>query len=83
MSAISDYSAKQTAFNAELKSDLSALSDKMDALNALITTLQNSAGTVTPEDQATIDQLQAAGQDLVTQADALAGKTPPVVPPTA
>lgn len=80
MSAISDFAAKQTAFNTELASDLTDLGTKIDALNAQIATLQNSPGTISPEDQATLDSLQAAGQALATQADTLAGKTPPAPP---
>ena len=80
MSAISDYAAKQAAYNTAVSSDLDAIQAQITTLNTLITTLQDSAGTVTPEDQATIDSLQAAGTALATKADTLAGKTPPVVP---
>ena len=80
MTAISDFAAQQSAFNADVSSDLAAIKTSIDALNAQIATLQNSPGTISPEDQATLDSLQAAGQALATQADTLAGKTPPVVP---
>ena len=80
MSAISIFAAKQAAYNTEISSDLDAIQAAIGILNDKITALQDSAGQVTPEDQALIDQLQTAGQDLATKADALAGKTPPVVP---
>lgn len=80
MSAIADFAAKQAAFNTELTSDLSDISTAIGALNDKITALQNSAGTVTPEDQALIDQMQTDGAALVTKADALAGKAPPTPP---
>lgn len=82
MDAIATFAAQQTAFNTELASDLTDLSTKIGALNDKITALQNSAGVVSPEDQALIDKLQTAGAALVTQADVLAGKVPPT-PPTA
>ncbi len=75
--AFNTYATDQAAFNASQKADLDAISTKIDGLNTLITQLQTSAGTVTPEDQATIDKLEAAGKDLVASADALAGKAPP------
>lgn len=80
MSAISDFAAKQAAFNAEVSSDLEAIGDKITDLNNQIATLQNSAGSITPEDQSTLDAITAAGQDLQNKADALAGKTPPTPP---
>lgn len=83
MSVISDYAAKQEAFNTQIATDLSAVAAQITALNATITQLQNSVGTVTPEDQALIDKLQTDGAALQSQADTLAGTTPPVVPAAA
>lgn len=80
MSAISDFAAKQQAFNADVSADLDAIQTSITNLNALIATLQNSAGAITPEDQATLDELQTEGTALQTKADALAGKTPPTPP---
>jgi hypothetical protein len=80
MSAISDFAVKQNAHNAKVSSDLDAINTGISNLNALIATLQNSAGTVTPEDQATLDQIEAAGAALETKADALANVQPPAVP---
>lgn len=80
MSAISDFAAQQTAFNTEVSADLDAIQQAIVALNAQIATLQNSLGTISPEDQATLDALQASGLTLQSKADALAGKTPPTPP---
>jgi len=80
MSAISDFAAKQNAFNTEIGADLDAIVAAVKALNDQITTLQNSPGTITPADQATLDSLQAAGLALQTKADTTAGKTPPTPP---
>ncbi len=95
MSAISDFAAKQKTFNerqgkaideavvsvGEIATDVKTLNDKIDALQA-------SAGTVTPEDQALIDELEATGDQLATRTEAVAtalkgldALTPPVVPP--
>lgn len=83
MTAISDFAAKQTAFNTEIASDLATLKTNIDNLNAQIAALQNSSGTVTPSDQALIDGLVTSGQALSDQADALAGKTAAApMPPT-
>ncbi len=80
MSAISDYSTKQKAYNQEISDDLDAIKTQADAQNALIAQLQASQGTVTPEDQALIDQLEAGGKALADKADATANKTPPTPP---
>jgi predicted nucleic acid-binding Zn-ribbon protein len=80
MSAISDYAAAQAAFNTEVSSDLDAIQTAITALNAQITTLQNSPGPISPADQATLNDLQTAGKALQDKADALAGKTPPTPP---
>lgn len=81
MSAISDFATKQAAFNADVSDDLDQISAAIGKLNDTITQLQNSSGTVSPEDQATIDSLQSQGTALAAKADALAGKQPPT-PPT-
>lgn len=80
MSAISDFSVKQKAYNAEVKSDLDTIKTSIDTMNALIAVLQNSAGQITPADQATLDSLDMEGKALADQADTTAGKTPPTPP---
>lgn len=83
MSAISDFAAKQDANNAAIDSAIAGLSTDIDTLNAEIKTLQGSAGAITPEDQATLDRLDAAGQSAADKLDALDAQTPPPVPPAA
>ena len=80
MSAISDFAAKQDAFNTRIGTSIDNVVADIQTLNDLITQLQNSAGTVTPEDQALIDQLEAKGSELATKAEALDGLTPPKPP---
>lgn len=82
MTAISDFAAKQTAFNNRVGASIDGIVADVKSLNDKITELQNSAGTVTPEDQALIDDLQAKGEALAARAEALDAQTPPV-PPTA
>lgn len=80
MSVLSDYVAKADAFYQTISDDLDAIQAGIAALNATITTLQNSAGAVTAADQASIDQAQAQLAALTAKADAAAGKTPPTPP---
>ncbi len=80
MSAISDFAAKQDAHNAAIDAAIAGLSTDIDTLNAEIKTLQGSAGAITPEDQATLDRLDAAGQAAADKLTALDALTPPTVP---
>jgi len=80
MSAISDFVTKQKAFNlrqdaavANILGDLKTLNDKIEAL-------QNSAGTITPEDQALLDEIEAHSDTITTNLEALDAQTPPVPP---
>ncbi len=74
MSAISDYEAKVDAAFVEIGSSVDAIvasvagvSGDVDRLKALIKQLQDSAGTVTPEDQALLDKSEAAVASLATR----------------
>jgi len=96
MSAISDFAAKQTAFNKRQSDAVDAavasvggLSTDIQALTDKITELQNSAGQVTPEDQALINDLETAGDAVAAKVETLSNAlsaldalNPPVVPPT-
>jgi hypothetical protein len=82
MSAISDFAAKMTAFTdrqdkavADLQGDVKSLQDQIAALQA-------SPGTITPEDQALLDGIQAHASTVADKLDALDALTPPAVPPT-
>lgn len=81
MSAISDFKVKQDAHNSKVSADLDDLSTKIQTMNDLIAQLQATQGKITPEDQALLDQIDAAGQALSDKADAMSNVTPPVVPP--
>jgi hypothetical protein len=80
MSAISDFSVKLNAFNDQMDVAVSDLQGDIKSLNDTILKLQNSTGQVTPEDQASLDALQARGQDIADKLNALDALTPPVPP---
>lgn len=95
MSPISDFAAKQAAFNKRQAdaidsavASVTGLTGDIAALNQKIVDLQNSPGTITPEDQALLDGLQADGNALAEKGEALSGalasldgQTPPAPPP--
>lgn len=83
MTAIADFSTAVSAFFdrqdtaiADLQGDIKFLSDK-------ITELQNSAGQITPEDQALLDAIQTRVSTAADKLDALDALTPPALPPAA
>lgn len=80
MSAISQFAAKQNAFNDQIDTAVAGLAADVKSLNDQIATLQNSAGTVTPEDQASLDAIQARSQTIADKLTALDALTPPAVP---
>lgn len=74
MSAISDYEAKvDAAFTAigssvdSIVASVAGVSGDVDRLKATILALQNSAGTVTPEDQALLDKSETAVNALASR----------------
>ncbi len=78
-SAIQAFAAAEGATLASLATAITALGTGIAAQDALITTLQNSPGAITPADQATLDQLQTVTKGLLTQAQAIS-TTPPGTP---
>lgn len=80
MSALSEFATKQKAFNGRLSTALDGLAMDIGALNKKIDALQNSAGEVTAEDQALIDDLATQGEDLAAKFEALNLQTPPAPP---
>lgn len=80
MSTISDFVAKQQAFNDQQSTAIDDISTELKTLNDTVTALQNSAGQITPEDQALLDQIQASSQAVTTKLQALDTLTPPAVP---
>lgn len=80
MSSISDFAAKQNAFNDRMDTAIADLAGDVKSLNDTIAKLQASPGTSTPEDQASLDALQARGAAITTKLEALDALTPPVPP---
>lgn len=80
MSAISDFAAKMTTFFDQQDAAISDLQGDVANLNAQIAALQNSSGTITPDDQALLDGIQTRGQAVSDKLTALDAITPPVVP---
>lgn len=95
ISAISEFAAKQKAFNDQQSASIDSISTSVtgiqgdiNSLNQKITDLQNSPGTITPEDQALLDDLQMQGAAISSRLQVVAGAlgaldalTPPA-PPT-
>lgn len=82
MSKISDFATAQNAFNDRMDAAVADLVADVKNLNDQIAALQNSAGQITPEDQALLDGLQARASTIADKLDALDQQTPPVVPTT-
>lgn len=81
MSAISDFAAKMQAHQSKIDTAVSGLTEDVKNLNDKITALQNSAGQISPEDQALLDQIETQGDAIATKLEALDGLTPPAAPP--
>ena len=80
MSAISDFAAKQNAFNDRLDKAVEGVTGDVAELNRMIKQLQDNPGPISPEDQALLDQLQARGETVTAKLEALDALTPPAVP---
>lgn len=80
--AIRAYAAAATAFQTRIAAGIDGVAADLDALNALILQLQTTPGPISPEDQATLDSLQSAGEALAARLEALDALNPPAVPAT-
>lgn len=80
MSAITDFASKQQAFNARIGGAIDGLAGDIANLNGQIEALRLQLGQLSPEDQAALDELVAAGEALATRITTLDEMTPPVVP---
>lgn len=81
MKEIDDFKAKQEQNYQRISGALDDLSGDVADLNKLIKKLQDSQGTISREDQATLNQIEAAGKLLADKADAVANvHTTPVAP---
>jgi hypothetical protein len=83
-SAIQAFATAEGALLTTISGALTNIATGVLALDALITTLQNSSGTISAADQATLDAMQTQSQALVTQVNAISvtppGATVPVTP---
>jgi hypothetical protein len=78
MSAVSDFSAK-------VESNFATIKAGIDALDAKIVAFQNSPGTLSPDDQAALDQIVADSANLAQRAGTMpsaAGPPTGTPPPT-
>lgn len=82
MSKITEFADAVDAHNAAVDTAIQGLSDDIANLNKQIQDLQNSAGQITPEDQARLDAIQARSQTVAEKLAALDALTPPAAPPT-
>jgi predicted nucleic acid-binding Zn-ribbon protein len=80
MSKISDFADKQTAHNDAIDTAVAGLQGDIKALNDKIAELQNTSGTISPEDQALLDGIEARSSAIATKIAALDALTPPAVP---
>jgi methyl-accepting chemotaxis protein len=80
MSAISDFAARQAAFNDRIDQAVTGLQGDVKTLQDTIDKLQNTAGQITPEDQALLDQIDARADAVATKLEALDALTPPAPP---
>ncbi len=82
MSAISDFAAKQNAHNDRVDTALTGIQGDVKFLQDTIDKLQNSPGSITPEDQALLDALDARADVTASKLEALDALNPPVPPTT-
>lgn len=80
MSAISEFAAQQEAFNARLDAAVTDIQGDVASLKQQIADLLASAGTISPEDQAALEALNARSSEIASKLEALAAETPPPVP---
>lgn len=80
MSKIGDFSAAVQASFDQIGTAIDDLTGDVKNLTDQIAALQNSTGTVTPEDQALLDGIQAKASDIANKLAALDAETPPATP---
>lgn len=77
MSKITDWAADEQVNLTAIQTALTNVVTGIAALDALITTFQNSPGTLAPDDQAALTAIQTASAALVAQSQAIS-VAPPV-----
>ena len=90
MSQITDYANRVNEYAATTEAAIADLAGDIDFLKKKIEEIQNNPGTLTPEDQAALDAMEARVKTASENATAAANVVPPtapteppVVPPTA
>jgi len=81
MSEITTWAAAEQASLDAISTTLDGIVTGVAALDALITNLQNSPGSLSASDQAALDAIQTASKALVTKAQAIV-VTPPAATPS-
>lgn len=81
MSKISEFSTRFKAFQERQDKAVDGLVADVGGLKKKIEELQNTAGEITPEDQALLDEIEAKAGAVADALDALDAETAPV-PPT-
>jgi hypothetical protein len=80
MSAISDYVAKQQAFNDRQSAAIDGITADIKFVNDKLNAIQNSPGTLSAEDQQSLDEALARQEVVTTKLEALDAQTPPTPP---
>lgn len=80
MTVISDFAAKQNAFNARMDASIQGLTGDVAELNRKIQELQNTSGVITPEDQALLNDLEQRGEAIAQRLEAMDAERPPAPP---
>lgn len=80
MSGISEFAAKQNAFNDRIDTAVSEVKMDVEYLQATIEKLQNNPGPISSDDQKLLDDLQARTEGVVNKLEALDAMTPPPPP---
>ncbi len=81
MSAISDYAEKVNAAFDSIATSIDGVVADVAGLKKVIEDLQNSPGTITPEDQKLLDDALARATALSDKVKALDEATPPAPTP--
>lgn len=80
MTKLSDFLEQQKAYNDQMDAFISAVSNDVNHLHDVILNLQDSLGSISPEDQLVIDQLQKQSKDLLNKMSSIDNLTPPPTP---
>lgn len=67
MSAVSDFAGKVNTAFASIATAVDGIKADVDGLKAKIQELQDSAGTLSPEDQASLDAIQAQAESVASK----------------